>query len=134
MTRIASLSELRRWASEAPEGTTLPAAALVELLDGLEDPVPELIQVEDSEPRSWRSRLWEVPAETRLGVEDVAEAVGRSSHWVYRATSRGEDPLPSRKLGGRLAVTAGELRAWIRDHEEVQHGGRYLSVDVGGRR
>lgn len=112
----------------------IPAAALVELLAELEDPEPEPVQVADSEPQSWRARLWEVPTETRMGVEDVAEAVGRSSHWVYRATSRDENPLPCRKLAGRLVVTAGELRAWLREEEDVVHGGPYLSVEAGGGR
>jgi hypothetical protein len=131
---VRTLLDLRRWAADAVPGTMIPAASLVELLDGMEDPEPELIQVEDPEPRTWRARLWEVPTETRLGVDDVAEAVGRSSHWVYRATSRDEDPLPSRKLSGRVVVTAGELRAWIRDQEVVVHGGPYLSVEAGGGR
>lgn len=131
---MKTLADLRRWAADAVPGTMIPAVALVDLLDGIEASEPEPVQVADPEPQSWRARLWEVPTETRLGVEEVAEAVGRSSHWVYRATSRDEDPLPSRKLAGRLVVTAGELRAWLRDEEDVVHGGPFLSVEAGGGR
>jgi predicted DNA-binding transcriptional regulator AlpA len=135
-----TLAELHRWAAEAPEGTTVPASTLARLLAAME--VAEHrhasapMQALEPGPESWRSLLWSVPAETRLSVDEVAEATGRSKHWVYRATSegRGRTRLPSRKLDGRLEVTAGELRAWIRDREEVLHGGPYLSVQVGGVR
>lgn len=110
-------------------------AALARLLENLqpEDHRPESppLQTMEPAPESWRSRLWDVPAETRLCVDEVAEAVGRSRHWVYRASSagRGRDRLPARKLDSRLEFTAGELRAWIRNQEEVLHRGPYLLVE-----
>ena len=126
-----TLADLRRWAADAPPGTSMPASALVELLDGLDE--APLVKVEPKAivDASWRERLWTVPAETRLGVADVAEALGRPKSFVYARTGNSEHPLPHRKLDGSLVFTAGELRAWIRDHEEVVHAGPFLSVKRG---
>jgi predicted DNA-binding transcriptional regulator AlpA len=68
---------------------------------------------------SWRERLWTVPADTRLGVIEVAEAMGRPKSWVYRRTSvkSGKAPLPHRKLDGELVFVAGDVRAWLKRHE-----------------
>ena len=135
---MRTLAELHRWAAEAPEGTTITVSTLARLLEALEPEEDQSdarpVELLEAEPESWRSRVWSVPAETRLSVDEVAEAVGRSKHWVYRATSegKGRERLPARKLDGRLEITAGELRAWIRDHEEVLHGGPYLTVQAGG--
>ena len=119
-------------------------ASLDEVEIRREDPDPPI----HAEPETWRERLWKVPAETRLGAEDVAEAFGKSRHWIYRqisptrriGTGKGArkepnpNPLPSRKLSGELIFTAGEVRAWARDSEQVQHAGPYLSVSSGGVR
>lgn len=70
-------------------------------------------------------RLWTVPAEMRLGVLEVAEAVGRSRDWVYRACSaeqakaKGRSPLPCSRLDGELVFTAGAVRDWITRNELV---------------
>ena len=71
---------------------------------------------------SWRERVWIVPAETRLGVREVAETLARSKSWVYKKASRKAGPtgLPCRKLDGELLFTAGEVRAWINSSEEVE--------------
>lgn len=80
--------------------------------EGREEPVLSL---------TWRERLWLVPSETRLGVGDVAEALARSKSWVYKRTMvTAEDRLPHRKLDGELQFCAGELRTWIREHEEIE--------------
>jgi hypothetical protein len=103
-----TVAELRRWLATAPPGTLVPAR---ELLDALEvEPEPEAVA---SEP-TWRERLWTAPPETRLGVREVAEAVGRPVSWVYRARA-----LPRRKLDGELIFLAGEVRDWVTSREEV---------------
>lgn len=115
-----TLADLQRWAADAPPGTMVPAAALVELLGELEEPAEATADVCTEPVSSWRERLWSVPAETRLGVAEAAEAFGRPRSWVYARTGpSAEDPLPHRKLDGTLVFTAGELRAWIRGREEV---------------
>lgn len=75
----------------------------------------------EAESATWRERLWTAPAETRIGTYEVAEALGRPVSWIYRHTSRksGYALLPVRKLDGELVFVVGEIRAWIRDHEEV---------------
>ena len=52
------------------------------------------------------------PAEARLGVPEVAEALTRPWSFVYvRAGEKAKAPIPHRKLEGILVFTAGELRA-----------------------
>ena len=85
---------------------------------------------------TWRERLWVAPAETRMGVRDVAEALGRPVSFVYRGTST--KTIPHRKLDDELTFTAGELRAWLQVHEESITRGptapaRRLTL-TGGRR
>lgn len=45
-----------------------------------------------------------------------------------RTGAKAEDPIPHRKLDGTLLFAAGELRAWIRDREEVVVAGRMEST------
>jgi hypothetical protein len=68
---------------------------------------------------TWRERLWTCPPETRLGVREVADALGRPSSWVYRSVSakRGTCRLPARRLDGELVIEAGVVREWVREHE-----------------
>lgn len=79
-----------------------------------------------SEPQqqegSWKARLWTVPAETRLNVNEVAEALGRTKSWVYRHTgvNAGSRRLPHRKLEGELVFVASEVREWIERHEDAR--------------
>jgi hypothetical protein len=103
-------------ASPADALLTVPAAWLRDVLDS--GPVlasnPALIA-----PLTWRERLWTVPAETRLGTREAAEAIGRPVSWVYRRTGEHcpNAPLPHRRLDGELVFLAGELRAWLEEHE-----------------
>jgi len=123
-----TLRELRAWAEAAPRGATVPVDALAELLSGLEDETNPVIPGPQGSPepvsRTWRERLWIVPAETRIGVHELAEALKRPRSWIYRRTSaKADGRLPHRKLGGELLFTAGEIRAWLREHEEVIEAG-----------
>jgi hypothetical protein len=117
-----------------PGSAMLPVEWIVSQLE--QEPVP-VSDVEASPPEpvpdTWRERVWLVPAQTRLGVQEVAEAIGRPVSFVYRRTSAkaaargGYDLLPHRRLDGELIFTAGEIRAWLEDHEEVVRGGRMVS-------
>ncbi len=138
MSGPQTLRELRAWAEAAPRGATVPVASLAELLADLEDetgpsgPGPG----EPSEPvsRSWRERIWDCPSGTRLGVCELSEALGRPPSWIYRRTGpQSTDRLPHRKLSGSLTFTAGELRAWLREHEEVIEAGPYESTSAERR-
>jgi len=70
---------------------------------------------------SWPERLWTAPAETRLGVRELAAAVGRPRSWVYRHTAPKGDlaPIPHRRLDGLLVFLAGEVRDWLLATEEI---------------
>jgi predicted DNA-binding transcriptional regulator AlpA len=66
---------------------------------------------------SWRERLWTCHPDTRLGIEEVCEALGRSKSFVDRHT--GASTIPHRKLDGELIFVTKELREWLRGREEV---------------
>lgn len=134
---FATVAEFAAWMERAPSGTRLEAHEVARILTEVapgsptETDAPTGDSEAPSEPWTWRERLWTVPAETRLGVSEVAEALGRAKSWVYAHTGpKAEDPIPHRKLDGVNVFTAGELRAWIRDHEEVVHGGPMHSTDA----
>ena len=83
---------------------------------------------------TWREKLWQVPAETRLYPDDLAEAVGRDRQWIYRRTQSGADnPIPHRKHGNRLVFIAGEIRHWLREQEEAIHAGPMDSTEAEKR-
>jgi hypothetical protein len=115
-----SLSDALAWLAAAPEGTSLSAAAVYGLLQPLAAGISAPVSTPPTPPaETWRERLWTVPVDTRLGVREVAEAIGRPKSWVYRRTSAasGKALLPFRRLDGELVFTAGELRAWLKRHE-----------------
>jgi len=114
--------ELLRWCRDAPEGTRLAAQAVAEVLERVAD-----ADEGGSEPApagsvadvlTWREKLWIVPAETRVGIRELAEALDRPKGWIYKRTSAGD--LPHRKMGGSLVFLVGEVRTWIRETEEVE--------------
>ncbi len=127
------LDELReKWERRRADGERLqslaPIAAMAkELLEdlrevGLDEPEPIVTPAAALDgSQTWRALLWVVPPETRMTVADVAEAAGRPKSWVYRHTSpaSGLPLIPHRKLDGELVFAAGEVRAWIRDHEDI---------------
>lgn len=119
-----TVSEFQVWCSRAPAGTQLQASEVAQILATCAPAAPPQHESATgppphATPASWRERLWTVPAETRLGVVEVAEALDRPETYVYaRTSSKARDRLPHRRLGGRLVFRAGELRTWIRNQEE----------------
>ena len=116
-------SDFRNWLTTLSDAcATLPAA---EVLARLPKAAEQEVEVPNRNQHdielTWRERLWLVPAETRLGVAELCEALNRSSSWAYRRTGNSEDPLPHRLLDGQLVFIAGEIRHWIRTHEESIH-------------
>lgn len=102
------------------------------------DPAPtKAPAAADVIPLPWSVLLWQVPPETRIGVAELSEAVGRPKSWVYRHTSDdGDCPrLPHRKMDGSLVFIVGEVRRWIEGHEVTVVPGRaeVLSVRRRGR-
>lgn len=69
---------------------------------------------------TWRALLWTIDPETRIGRDELLEAVGRPVSWLYRHTGEAaKDRIPHRKLDGQLVFVVGEVRTWLRDHEEI---------------
>lgn len=134
--------DLRRWLETAPAGTKLDAQAVRDVLDRLEDTDarPKLHAIDPTPPPepSWREKLWMAPAETRIGRPELLEAVGKSESWLYRHTASKRPPgrprIPHRKLDGELVFVVGEIRAWLRDHEEVIEAGPMESTPEERRR
>ena len=126
--RPSSLPELLEWLSTAPDATLFRADDLRAMLASMAPPRTQAAPHDaDSAPLTWRERIWTVPAETRLGVPEVAEALSRPASFVYRGTSEkasGSNRIPHRKLAGELSFVAGEIRTWICEHEEVIAKGR----------
>jgi hypothetical protein len=132
-----TLEELRSWCEAAPAGTRLDAHAVAQLLTAVTDRAdnPQVGADERlgaqaaGESWTWRERLWTVPAETRLGVLEVAEALGRPRSFVYARTQKNAiEPIPHRKLDGALVFAAGEVRAWVRAQEETPVAGAMEST------
>lgn len=72
----------------------------------------------------WRILLWTAPGETRIGRRELLEAVGRPASWLYRHTGpAAEHRIPHRKLDGELVFVVGEIRAWLREREEIIEAG-----------
>jgi hypothetical protein len=109
------------WLEQAPAGTTLDARAVLDAVRQAAAPASLPAEAPPPAALTWRERLWTVPPETRLGVLEVAEALGRPKSWVHRRTSpaSGLAQLPHRKLDAALVFLAGEVRTWVAEHEEI---------------
>lgn len=83
----------------------------------------------------WRERLWLVPADTRLTLDEVAAALDRSRSWIYqRLDARfGNGVIPHRMAvdGAERVFVAGELRGWIQQQEVIVQSG---PTDADARR
>jgi hypothetical protein len=133
---------LRERLAAMPPGALVPVGWLLEQMDC--DPVPdhgpELVAPEAA--TSWRERLWTCPPDTRMGVGELTEAVGRPASWVYRRTSERAAAangrhgrlamLPHRRLGAELVFRAGEIRDWLREHEAGTVAPRRRTTATGG--
>jgi len=85
---------------------------------------------------SWRERLWLAAPDTRLGVAELLEALGRTKSWLYRHTGPNSPGtrIPHRKLEGELVFVAGEICNWVRDNELVRVPGRTANLMVVRKR
>lgn len=115
---VKRISDVVRWLEQAPPETMLPAHSVLALI---REAVPEgkNAAIELSPASTWRERLWSAPPETRLGVEELSDAIGRPKSWIYRHTSAksGLELLPHRRLDGALVFLVGEIRKWVAEHE-----------------
>ena len=105
-------------------------AGIIEPLSASNQPPPDM-----SEP-TWREKLWTAPAESRIGRDELLEAVGRPASWLYRHTSQKGDcaRIPHRKMDSELVFVVGEIRQWLCEHEEIVVQGRSMSFAVPAHR
>lgn len=117
-----SLADVLRLLSQLPATAQVPVGWVREQL---QDAGAEVSDGGAPDPAgaaaTWREKLWTVPDETRLGTLELAEALGRPESWVHRHCSKasGYELLPHAKLDGARVFKAGEIRAWLKEHEEV---------------
>lgn len=121
--RPETLADVLRRYKAAPDDALVPASSVVADLERVEpeaaEPEPGSGQPVEVPETTWRQKLWTAPAECRIGVEELSEALGRSPSWIYARTQESADPrLPHGKLSGSLVFRCGEVRAWLRDTEE----------------
>lgn len=129
-----TLADLLAALRQMPPGTMVPAAEMVARLEEV-CPTGRMTTDVVTEP-TWRERLWTAPAETRIGRQELLEALGRSKNWLYRHTGNKATctRIPCRKLDGELVFVVGEVRRWLVDHEEIVEPGRSESLVVPMRR
>jgi hypothetical protein len=115
---LNTLGAVLSWLRSLPPGCLIPASALIERLQDA--------AVDEFEPISTpgpilppNAAFWTYPPDTRLTVVQLALALNRPKSWVYRRTSRksGLPRLPHRRLDGGLSFLAGEVRAYVLEHE-----------------
>lgn len=104
----------------------MPCHAVLDVLEQLDHAPSRQADQEASSQGSttdaaWREKIWTAPAETRLGIAEAAEALGRPRSFIYRRTSAKSSlsKIPHRKLDGALVFLAGELRSWLASEEEL---------------
>ncbi len=114
------------WLHAAPPGTLVPVDAVREALRLSGDGPKATARHLDS----WRERLWTAPPETRLGVKELAAAVGHSPSWVWKRTRPGAPggSIPHRKRDAELVFLAGEVRAWLTAREAAPSTGAVLPL------
>lgn len=116
------LADLVGWLRAAPPACTLTAAdvlKLLEELDGKATGQPFIHTAPDRPTWPWSALLWAVPEETRIGVDQLSEAVGRPRSWIYKHSGREGTcaRLPHCKMDGVLVFQVGEVRRWLVEHE-----------------
>ena len=134
MTEKGDLGELQTWLSQAPPGTLVPADSLAQAIAASVPNIQRRSVVQ--RPMSWRERLWLAAPDTRLGVAELLEALGRTKSWLYRHTGPNSPGtrIPHRKLEGELVFVAGEICNWVRDNELVRVPGRTANLMVVRKR
>jgi predicted DNA-binding transcriptional regulator AlpA len=97
-----------------------PAEQALQLLaEALRAPAPEPVTVTVTSSLAFTPERFAVaPDATRLGVEDLARATGKSRSALYKLVQR--EGLPCRKLPDRtLVFVIGEVRRWFAEREAV---------------
>lgn len=130
-----SLADFVDWLHLAPAGTKIEISALASQLTNLVTSRSEVPGPSASPAKSratWKERIWTCPPQTRLGISELAEAIGKSTSWIYKRTgpSATDDKIPCRRLSGELVFLADEIRTWISEVESIVNA---LPPSVAGR-
>jgi predicted DNA-binding transcriptional regulator AlpA len=125
-----SVRELQAWLHASLPGTLVDAQVLAQALAVSRSDAGRAAPAE--QPTSWRERLWVVPPDTRLGVAELLEALGRTRSWLYRHTgpSSPRARIPHRKLDGELVFLASEVRQWLLESEVIVVPGKTTRLGV----
>jgi len=115
---VSCFTDLLATLQRLPEGTLLPVAGVVQMLQECEEP-GEWPQLESptSVSERWPERVWTVPSQTQLNADECAEAIGRTKAALYQLTRTKR--IPHGKRDGALVFKAGEVRAWLIDETET---------------
>ena len=112
----SELGSLLQWLRDTPAGMPVDATVIADRIEGITGiPDPEPVNTPEW---TWRERFWTCPPETRIGTNELCEAVNRPRSWLYRHTGDGGS-IPRRKFDGELVFIVGEVQKWLIDHEEV---------------
>lgn len=95
--------------------STTAVIDLTLLLSEVKDTVRQAVAAEVRP--SWRERLWTCDPKTRLWLDEVAEALGKTKPAVRALIKR--HGLPCRKRQGEYVFLVGELRTWLERREDV---------------
>ena len=72
-----SLSRIRLMVDNALPGMLVPVESLRAVLDEV-GALQSILETQTTQaPATWRERLWTCPPDTRLGVAELSEALGR---------------------------------------------------------
>jgi len=114
-----TMEELMEWLEASPPWVQVPAQELGAQIRALREarPEPEPEPVAEAPAGSWREKIWTVHPDTRLRRDEVCEALGKSTSWLYKKTSAREIPCRLDGASGELVFRAGDLRTWIRAQE-----------------
>ncbi|HKW09663.1 MAG TPA: hypothetical protein VJO33_04740 [Gemmatimonadaceae bacterium] len=126
--------DVLRWLEQAPPDTLIPVRTVLALMRAASPQAPANAPRE-SAATTWRERLWTAPPDTRLGISELSEAIGRPKSWIYKRTSQKSAfaPIPHRHLDGGLVFVAGELRQWLAQQEQAIVAPRSIVVPITRR-
>lgn len=121
-----TVEEIIQLLEQTPVGVPVDPRAIAAMLRAARPsaaPSPPQLMLSTPDPAeaivrtSWRERLWTCDAATRLSLAEAAEALNRSTSWVYKLTAAREIPFRRDGEAGNIEFVAGELREWKVERE-----------------
>lgn len=98
------------WLEASPPWVQVPAQELGAQIRALQaarsEPAAEAPEPASAPAGSWREKIWTVHPDTRLRRDEVCEALGKSTSWLYKKTSAREIPC---RLDGASGYRASDF-------------------------